>query len=181
MRGEQWQRMISGQAFSALDAEIQQQKTQIRQLVAQFNRAPSRGNLKQVLAQCMSVGEHCFIEAGVHIDLGSQIRLGNRVYLNAHCVLLDGAELIIDDDVLIGPAVQLLTVTHPLDAQERASGWMVAKPIQVKQRAWIGAGAIILPGVTIGENAVVAAGSVVTRDVPDNHMVKGNPARSTPL
>jgi maltose O-acetyltransferase len=171
-----WQKMIAGEPFSGLAADIRQQKQQMRDITAQFNRAPSKGNLKKLLQSFAQVGEQCRIEAGVHVDLGAQLFLGHRVYINAHCVLLDAAELWIGDDVLLGPAVQVYTVYHPKEAELRTQGIQQAKPVRIKPQAWIGGGAIILPGVTVGRGAVVGAGSVVTKDVPDFGCVKGNPA-----
>lgn len=175
---ENWQNMITGELFHGLSDDIRRQKDLIRQRVAQFNRAPSKGSLAKVFELFKAVGEQCRMEGGVHIDLGAQIQLGHRVYINAHCVLLDAADIIIEDDVLIGSAVQIITVNHPLDVDQRTSGFMQAKPVQIKKQAWIGSGAIILPGVTIGEAAVVGAGSVVTKDVPAGAVVKGNPAKA---
>ena len=91
--------------------------------------------------------------------------------------MLDVAPITIGDNVLLGPNVQLVTATHPLNPVERASGLELAFPITIGNHVWIGAGAIVLPGVTIGDNVVVGAGSVVTKDVPDNQVVAGNPAR----
>jgi maltose O-acetyltransferase len=172
-----WQRMIGGEEFLAFDPEFRRRKQLVRDRVAQFNRAPSRGHLKRLLELFKYASEQCHIESGIHIDLGCQISIGKHTYINANCVLLDGAELVLEDNVLVGPGVQLLTVTHPKDAERRKQGWMIAKPIHIKAGAWIGGGAIILPGVTVGKNAVVGAGSIVTRDVPDHSTVAGNPAR----
>ncbi|MEJ2074942.1 MAG: sugar O-acetyltransferase [Reinekea sp.] len=171
-----WQQMVAGEPYNGLAADIRQQKQRIRDLTAQFNRAPGKGNLKKLLQSFKQVGEQCRIEAGIHVDLGAQLVLGNRVYINAHCVLLDAAELRIDDDVLLGPAVQIYTVSHSRDAQLRRQGIQQASPVHIKAQAWIGGGAIILPGVTVGREAIVGAGSVVTRNVPDFACVKGNPA-----
>ena len=175
-RGDNWQKMVEGEFFNAFDPEIKTQKQLVRQRVAQFNRAPSKGHLQSLFALFKSVGNHCSIEGGIHLDLGSQITFGDGVYVNAHCVFLDAAEIIIEDEVLIGPAVQIYTVNHAMDSTERAAGVMKASPVVIKKRAWIGGGAILLPGVTIGEGAIVAAGSVVTKDVKPGQTVMGNPA-----
>lgn len=172
-----WQRMTQGEEFLAFDSEFRRRKQLVREKVAQFNRAPSKGNLKQLTSLFKFASPQCHIEPGIHIDLGCQISIGQHTYINANCVLLDGADLILEDNVLIGPGVQLLTVTHPKDPERRQQGWMIAKPVCIRAGAWIGGGAIILPGVTVGENAIVGAGSVVTRDVPANSTVAGNPAR----
>jgi len=172
-----WLAMVNGEKFEAFDPLLNAQKQRARQCLADFNRAPSKGNLKKVFAQFRSVGRHCQIEAGLHVDLACQIRLGDDVYINAHCVLLDAAEISIGNQVLIGPGVHIYTVHHPMDPVERAKGIMWAEPVTIGDNAWIGGGSIILPGVTIGARAVVGAGSVVTRDVAADAVVKGNPAR----
>ncbi|WP_411744448.1 sugar O-acetyltransferase [Reinekea sp.] len=177
MSSETWLKMRVGEKFNPFDSELVAQRALIRQRTAQFNRSPSKGNLKLVFEQFGSVGEQCFIEAGVHIDYGVHIHFGKHVYVNAHCIFLDAATITLGNNVLLGPGVQLVTVQHPLDSQERLKGIEWAEPIVIGDNAWLGAGAIILPGVTVGENAVVGAGSVVTKDVPDNKIVKGNPAR----
>jgi len=175
-RSDDWLKMVEGQRFNSLVPDLKAQRELIRQRTAQFNRSPSKGHLKQMFDQFESVGEHCNIEGGIHIDYGTQMSLGRCVYINAHCVFLDSASIRIEDEVLIGPAAQFYTVQHPLDPEERASGVLWAEAIHIQKRAWIGGGAIILPGVTVGEGAVVAAGSVVTRDVLAGPLVKGNPA-----
>lgn len=108
-------------------------------------------------------------------DSGRNIRVGQRVFINQHCTIYDLAEVTIGDDVLVGPNVSLITSGHPVEPSQRTAR-LVGEPIHVEANVWIAAGAIVLGGVTIGENSVVAAGSVVTRDVPPNTLVGGNPA-----
>lgn len=110
-----------------------------------------------------------------YTNFGRFIRLGKRVFINHACSCLDIGGIIIEDDVKIGPRVNLTTENHPLNPDERKT--LLTKPIVIKRNAWIGAGATILPGVTIGENAVVAAGALVSRDVPPNTVVAGVPAK----
>ena len=112
-----------------------------------------------------------------HCDYGFNIRLGARVFLNFNCVILDVVEVTIGDLTQIGPAVQILAADHPRDPALRASGLEFGRPIRIGRIVWIGAGAIILPGVSIHDDAVVGAGSVVTRDVPVGATAFGNPAR----
>ena len=177
----EWQKMVAGKSFMAFDAQLRAQKTAIRQAVAAYNRAPSKGHLQQLFAQFKQVGEFCKIEPGVHIDLGREIRLGDGVYINANCVLLDGAALSIGDNVLIGPGAQLITVQHPMDSVARREGWMTAKPVTIERDVWIGAGAIILPGVTIGAESVIGAGVTVSSDIPPRTVVKGAMTTMEPL
>jgi acetyltransferase-like isoleucine patch superfamily enzyme len=107
--------------------------------------------------------------------LGIFTRIGKNVFINHDCTFLDIGGITIEDDVLIGPKVSVITESHPLNPAERKA--LLVKPVVIKQNAWIGAGAIILPGVTVGENAVVAAGAVVSKDVPANSVVAGIPAK----
>lgn len=110
-----------------------------------------------------------------HINFGKHTTIGKNVFINYACSFLDLGGITIEDDVLIGPRVNLITENHPIDPSKRKS--LLCKPIVIKRNAWIGAAATILPGVTVGENAVVAAGSVVTKDVPNNTIVAGVPAK----
>jgi maltose O-acetyltransferase len=113
-------------------------------------------------------------------DFGYNIRLGDGVFLNFNCVILDVVEVTIGDRTQIGPAVQIYAADHPRDAPTRASGLEFGRPVRIGSDVWIGGGAIILPGVTIGDGAVIGAGSVVTRDVGAGVTVAGNPARPRP-
>lgn len=110
-----------------------------------------------------------------HTNFGQSIRLGKNVFINHACSFLDIGGITIEDDVQIGPRVNLTSENHPLDPEDRKT--FLPGPIIIKRNAWIGAGATILPSVTVGENAVVAAGAVVSRDVPSNTVVVGNPAK----
>ncbi|MDM8159709.1 sugar O-acetyltransferase [Labilibaculum sp. K2S] len=119
--------------------------------------------------------ESSAIQVPFYINIGSFTRIGKNVFINNACTFLDMGGITIDDNVLIGPKVNLITEGHPLNPAERQA--LFVKPIVIKRNAWIGAGATILPGVTVGENSVVAAGAVVNKDVPDNTVVGGVPAK----
>lgn len=122
-----------------------------------------------------SVDRTAYIKLPIYFDLLRHFSIGKNVFINYNCTMLDQGGIFIEDDVLIGPNVTLVTTGHPLDPEDRAT--LLNCPIRLKRNCWIGADVTILPGVTIGENSVVGAGSVVTKDVPDNCVYAGNPAR----
>lgn len=122
------------------------------------------------------VGEHFRLIPPFYTDCGMNIRVGARVFINQNCTFYALADITIGDDVMIGPNVSLITSEHPVAPSQRRA-YLLGKPIVIEKGVWIAAGATVIGGVTIGENSVVAAGSVVTRDVPANTLVAGNPAR----
>jgi len=174
------QKMISGQPYNPGDPELQADQIAAKQWMVRYNAslaatpADRRDLLRQRLGE---VGEGAVIRPPFHCDYGYNIRLGRNVFLNFNCVILDVCEVEIGDLTQIGPGVQILTADHPRDPGDRARGVEFGKPIVIGRNVWIGGGALILPGVTIGEDAVVGAGSVVTRDVAPGATVMGNPAR----
>ena len=112
-----------------------------------------------------------------HCDLGTNIKLGKNVLINYDCVLLDTGEISIGDNTLIGPGTKIVTANHPLEAEKRRDWSVSCVPIKIEESVWIGAGVVILPGVTVGARSVIGAGSVVTKDVPPDSVVAGNPTR----
>jgi len=124
-----------------------------------------------------TIGDNCAVLPPFLCDYGCNVQAGARLFMNFGCIVLDCAAVTIGDDVHIATAVQIITATHPLDPTERASGWELARPVRIGHRAWIGSGAILLPGIVVGNDAVVGAGAIVTRDVPPGAVVAGNPAR----
>jgi maltose O-acetyltransferase len=136
--------------------------------------AERRALLRELFAH---VGDGAAIRPPFHCDYGYNIRLGAEVFLNFNCVILDVVGVDIGEGTQIGPAVQLLTADHPRDPMERKTGAEFGRPIVIGRHVWIGGGAIILPGVSVGDNAVIGAGAVVTRNVPPDSTVVGNPAR----
>jgi len=174
------QKMLAGELYNANSPEIQADQAATRAWLARYNtglaNAPSAWHrlLQERLAQ---VGEGAVIRPPFHCDYGFNIRLGTGVFLNFNCVILDVVEVTIGDLTQIGPGVQILTADHPRNPDERASGLEFGRPVRIGRNVWIGAGAIILPGVCVADDAIIGAGSVVTRDVPAGATVVGNPAR----
>ena len=169
--------MVEPTLFNSLEPENRRKRQATHEMCRQFNRAPSKGHLKKLSCLFNKFGEHLLIEQGFHCDYGDKISFGDRVFLNVNCTLLDGAEINIGDDALIGPNVQILTVNHPTNSTVRLDKTNLVTPVIIGNNVWIGAGAIILPGVSIADDSVIAAGSVVTNNVAKNTLVAGNPAK----
>jgi maltose O-acetyltransferase len=174
------EKMLAGDLYVAADPELVALRRDARKLTAELNaagpldEARCRAVLSRLFGRC---GKNVWVEPPFYCDYGVNILLGDRVYLNFNCVLLDCATITIGDDVMFGPAVQVYAAHHPLNAAERIKGPELASPITIGPRCWIGGGAILLPGVTIGENTTIGAGSVVTKDIPANVLAVGNPCR----
>jgi maltose O-acetyltransferase len=176
----QRQRMLAGDPYIADDPELAAAALRARTLLEAFNRsAPdAAGDRTRILTELLgSFGARSEIRPPFFCDYGSQLHVGAGVFANFGLIALDVAEITIGDDTQIGPSVQLLTPTHPLDAELRRAGWEAAAPITIGSNVWLGGGVLVLPGVTIGDDTVVGAGAVVTKDLPDNVLAVGNPAR----
>ncbi|AEF54577.1 sugar O-acetyltransferase [Marinomonas posidonica] len=168
----EFEKMINGEHFNSLDLDLRLKREAARLACAKYNAHPSKGNLRHI-TRLFAQSELVVIEPGFQCDYGSQIYLGKGVYINFQCVLLDSAPIHIGDQVLIGPAAHLYTVDHPRDAAARASGECFARPIHIGNRVWIGGGAKVLPGMTIGDDAIIAANAVVTRNVAQGERYLG--------
>ena len=174
------ERMLAGEPYFADDPELVDAAKRARRLMTQYNATAvdDRDTARAVLAELLgSLGDDSHIRAPLYVDYGTQIVVGDRVFANFGLTALDCAAITIGDDTQIGPHVQLLTPTHPIDPEARRSKIEAAAPITIGRNVWIGGGAIVLAGVTIGDNSVIGAGAVVTRDVPANVVAVGNPAR----
>jgi maltose O-acetyltransferase len=174
------ERMLAGELYLADDPVLAEEQARAATLLDRFNQtgvddaAERRGLLLGLLGQ---LGEGSEIKPPLRCDYGYRIRVGARTFVNYGLVALDVASIEIGDDVQIGPNVQLLTPTHPVEPEARRAKWEAAEPIAIEGNVWLGGGVIVLPGVTIGENTVVGAGSIVTKDLPPNVVAAGNPAR----
>jgi maltose O-acetyltransferase len=175
---EQKARMLAGELYHADDPELRADAERCDRLLRHFNTAADPDERTAILGELLaSVGERVVIKPPLLMDYGYQTTIGAGTYINSGAVILDVGRVSIGADVQIGPNVQLLTPTHPLEPELRRSGAEAAEPITIGDNAWLGGGVIVCPGVTIGRDAVVGAGAVVTRDLPDGVLAVGNPAR----
>lgn len=173
------ERMLAGDLYLTDDPEILESRRRTTELMERYNATTAGdGFERRRLLQALlgSFGADSEIRPPLYVDNGWQITIGARCFANFGLVALDVAPITIGDDVQIGPYVQLLTPTHPTDPTARRAKWEAAKPITIHDNVWLGGGAIVLPGVTIGANTVVGAGAVVVRDLPSGVIAVGNPA-----
>jgi maltose O-acetyltransferase len=179
--GAEKERMLRGEPYLAGDDELLSERRRCRLLVERFNEtsfgetAARRAVLQELLGE---LGDGADVMAPFQCDYGYQIRIGARTFINYGAVVLDAATVTIGADVQIGPTVQLLTALHPLDPDERRRGLETAAPVEIGDGAWLATGVIVCPGVSIGADAVIGAGSVVTGDMPARHLCYGNPCRA---
>ncbi|MFF4154026.1 sugar O-acetyltransferase [Streptomyces sp. NPDC001651] len=176
----QLERMLAGDLYIADDPEIARRQQRAVRLAARYQAAFAEDAeaARPILAELLgSLGEGVQVRPPLYVDYGSNITIGARTFVNYNLTALDVAAVTIGEDCQIGPGVQLLTPTHPLEPGPRRDKLEAARPIVIGDNVWLGGGAIVLPGVTIGVNSVIGAGAVVTKDVPPNVVAVGNPAR----
>jgi maltose O-acetyltransferase len=184
------EKMLAGELHLAPDPELIAMGNRARALTREFNAIPREQVEERVaiLKQLFGRFGRSWIESPFTVDYGVHVEIGEFSYVNVNCTFLDSARIAIGDRVLIGPGVQLITASHPVEPEARTIDYLAdpafpfravsfARPITIGDDVWIGAGAIILPGVTIGSGTTVGAGSVVTRSLPENVVAVGNPAR----
>ena len=172
--------MLAGNLYNAGDLELQAEQATTHRWLSRYNAAlaVSAAERRELLIERLAaVGDGAVIRPPFHCDYGFNISIGAGVFLYFNCVILDVVAVSIGDGTQIGPAVQLLAADHPRDPAVRAAGLEFGRPIRIGRNVWIGGGAIILPGVSIGDDALIGASSVVTRDVPAGATAFGNPAR----
>lgn len=175
------EKMLAGELYIADDPTLAAERDHATALLHQYNTTPHHSVthtalLAQLLASC---GQGSIIRPPFFCDYGYNISLGRGVFLNFNCVLLDVTSIEIGNQTQIGPAVQIYAADHPRSPEARRVNLESGRPVRIGANVWIGGGAIILPGITIGDDAIIGAGSVVTRDVPSGSIVVGNPARPT--
>lgn len=174
------EKMLAGELYDPLDTQLSEERLRTRLLIKELNdtREDEVEERSRILRELIpNAGEGLWLQPPFYCDYGSNIKVGERVFFNFNCVVLDVAPVTIGSRTLFGPNVQIYTATHPMDHRERASGQEFAKPITIGEDVWIGGSAVICPGVTIGDRAVIGAGSVVTKDIPAGVFAAGNPTR----
>lgn len=184
------ERMLAGEIYNSRDPELLTIHHHAQKLLKSFSNTPSTDTetKQKILASLLgSLGRNVWIESPFFCDYGENIFIGNNVFINYNCVLLDCNRITIGNNVLIGPAVQIYTATHPINAQERirpskddpglTTYVTRAEPVTIGDNTWLGGGAVLMPGVEIGENTTIGAGSVVTKSIPANVFAAGNPCR----
>ena len=173
------EKMLSGLPYLAIDETLIKERRHAKRLLRQLNvteylvTKTAKNIIKELIP---NTGKNFYIEPPFHCDYGYNIHCGENVYFNVNCVVLDTMKITIGSHVLFGPGVQIYAASHPLDPETRKT-LELSKPVNIGDSCWIGGGAIILPGVSIGNNCVIGAGAVVTKDIPDDSMAAGNPAK----
>ena len=179
MRSEK-EKMLAGELYRADSSELMADNARATEWLSRYNALAMRSadERSALLAELLGgVGEGVVIRPPFFCDYGYNIRLGSGVFLNFNCVILDVVAVTIGDKTQIGPGVQILAADHPRDPAQREVMLELGRPVHIGRNVWIGANALILPGVTVGDDAIIGAGSVVTRDVGPGTTVVGNPAR----
>jgi len=178
MRSEK-EKMLAGELYNAADEELLSEREHARNLLYEFNhtRPGDKEKRQEIIKQLIVAKDSFYIEAPFNCDYGYNIEVGDNFYANYGCIILDVNKVSIGDNVLLAPNVQIYTAAHPIDPFERLTGKEFAKPVSIGDNVWIGGEAIICPGVKIGNNVTIGAGSVVTKDIPDNVVAVGNPCR----
>lgn len=177
----EYEKMLRGENYDPGDDEIMSEQFPFQDKLWAFNQLkPSdvelkRAYMREVFAEC---GENCYIELPFHANWGGHhVHFGNNIYANSNLTLVDDGHIYVGDCVMFGPNVTVATANHPLEADLRRRGLQYNRDVYIGENVWIGAGVIIVPGVHIGKNSVIGAGSVVTKDIPENVLALGVPAR----
>ena len=176
-----WQKMHSGEIYDGADEEIAREQTLCLDRLYDYNMTrPTQPEKRKALLKEMfaEIGEDCYIEPPLHANWGGKfVHLGNHVYANFNLTLVDDTHIYIGDRTKLGPNVVIATAGHPIVPELRMQGLQFNMPVHIGKNCWLGSGVLVMPGVTIGDNSVIGAGSVVTRDIPANVVAVGNPCK----
>ncbi|MGN8774708.1 sugar O-acetyltransferase [Candidatus Weimeria sp. HCP3S3_B5] len=177
----QYERMVAGLLYDPGDEEVMKEQVPFQDRLYEFNQlrpsqtAEKEKYMKELFAEC---GDRNYIELPFHANWGGHhVHFGSGIYVNSGVTMVDDGHIYIGDKVMIGPSVTIATANHPIDAELRGRGLQYNKDVHIGANAWIGSNVVIVPGVTIGDNAVIGAGSVVTKDIPADVVAVGNPCR----
>ncbi len=176
----EWDKMQSGKIYNDFDQDLFNRRVEAKRLFKEFNRTEDEEtDRRQAILRTLlkGIGERVWIEPDFRCEFGKNITIGNDVYINFGCVILDCGQVTIGDNTLIGPNVGIYNANHVLDAEERVAGGLIPGQVHIGNRVWIGGNTIVLPNVTIGDDTVIGAGSIVTRDIPSGVVAAGNPCR----
>lgn len=176
----EWEKLTNGQIYNDMDEELFQRRIEAKKLFRAYNKTEDtdtdmRNNLLQKLFE--HVGEEVWIEPDFRCEYGKNITIGDNVYINFGCIILDCAEVIIGNQVLMGPNIGIYPVNHAIDAEERIKGACFGKSVIIGNRVWLGGDVKILSGVTIGDDTIIGTGSIVTKNIPSGVIAAGNPCR----
>ena len=174
------EKMIAGEMYDPLDKQLIEDRLQARKLIKMLNgiNEDETENMMQILKKLIpNAGTGLWLQPPFYCDYGYNLLVGEKVFFNFNCVVLDVTTVIIGSRTMFGPNVQIYTATHPIQSGERASGLEYAKPITIGEDVWVGGSAVICPGVTIGDRSVIGAGSVITKDIPADVFAAGNPCK----
>ena len=178
MTGSEKDKMLAGELYRASDPELVGERRRCRSLLQAFNSEPEEEQRLELLRELLgSVGAGAFVQPPFGCDYGYNVSIGDNVFVNFNAVILDCAPVRIGDGTQVGPGVQLLAADHPRDPRTRRDLLELARPISIGSNVWLGAAAVVLPGVSVGDDSIVGAGSVVTRDIPGGVLAVGNPCR----
>ena len=178
MASQERDKMTRGLHYNPFDTQLMQDRKECKTKMREFNQSIESDDRTALLKNWFGyIGSKCYIEPTIKCDYGYNIHIGDNFYSNFDCVLLDVCPIKIGNNCMLAPGVHIYTAAHPLNSKERISGIEFGKPVTIGNNVWIGGRAIINPGITIGNNVVVGSGSVVTKNVPDNVLVVGNPAK----
>ena len=174
------EKMLAGELYNAEDSQLKSERRNARLHLKNYNESTDEQILlrKEILRELIGgYARGLYIEPPFYCDYGSNISVGEKVYFNFNCVVLDVNKVTIGSNTKFGPNVQIYAATHPMEAQARTEGLEYGKPITIGSDVWVGGSVIICPGVTIGDRCVIGAGSIVTRDIPKDSFAVGNPCR----